>query len=403
MLMRLLKPLSFLMFFYLIYGFLINQFEVSLSLGKPTSTNTEGFFDYKGALNVSSKFSIGSSDYSQILKSAEKAGLDFIVFTDLNTFTENNFHSSYQEGLLTLVGAKYSYLDSRLIYYSSKEKNLGSNLGEVQIGLADIITKRPNENKDQLTILTQPTTPAFAWHGDLPSGLDGIELLNSKSISENQWSKSKLSVLWSLLIYPFNNRLSLLRLFMEPEEEALFWNSQLKKRPMNAYAGTDATARAIPISGYLMKFPSYLRSFELMSNHVLLSSELTGNFENDRKKVFQALKAGQFYLALDILGNTNGFIALMENKKNSYLMGSQLELTKDLVLNVKIPEIKKEFFEIILIKDGEKIRAFNSSTVQIPITEKGIYRIQVRVSPRLPIPDGKIWISWIYSNPFYVH
>ncbi|HPI41434.1 MAG TPA: hypothetical protein PLJ21_11560, partial [Pseudobdellovibrionaceae bacterium] len=373
--MRFLKLILFVAFFYFIYGFIINQFEINVSRGKSSVHSNDGLFDYRGVINVSSKLSIGSSDFSQIIKSAEKAGLDFIMFTDLNTFSDSGFHSSYQEGILTLVGSKYSYLDSRIIHYSSKEKNLGSTLGDVQIGLADIITKRPLENKDQLTILTQPKTPAHSWQGDLPSGIDGIEILNSKSIATLHWTKNKLSIFWSLLIYPFNSRLALLRLFIEPEEEVDFWDTQLKLRPVNAFAGSEATAKAIPFSGYLIKFPSYLRSFELVSNHVLLNSELTGNFENDKKKIFNALKNGHFYLAVDALGNPNGFNAIIENKKNTYLMGSRLELTKDLFLKVTIPEIKNVFYEIVVIKDGVKIKTFNSLTVEMPLTEKGTYRI----------------------------
>lgn len=400
--MRLLKIISLFAFTYFVYGFFVNQYKVSLPIAKSESALKSNYFDYRGAINISSHLSIGSSGYSQILKSAEKAGLDFLIFTDLNLFSENKLHSSYQEGVLTLMGSKYSYLDSRIIYFSSKEKILGNNLGDVQIRMTDILSKSQAENKEQLTILTQPKTPGSSWSGDLPGGLDGIEVLNGKSISLSHWTQSKLSVLWSLFIYPFNNQLALIRLFNEPTEELAFWDSQLMKRPVNGYAGSEATAKAIPFSGYLMKFPSYFRTFELMSNHILLSSELTGNFENDKNKVFKALKDGQFYFAFDVLGDPKGFSAFVESKKKIYPMGSRIEFTKDLTFSIQIPDLKNVFFEILIVKDGKKVRAINTRSISFPITEKGIYRIQVRVSPQWPIPDGKKWISWIYSNPFYI-
>jgi phospholipid/cholesterol/gamma-HCH transport system substrate-binding protein len=46
-----------------------------------------------------------------------------------------------------------------------------------------------------------------------------------------------------------------------------------------AYAGAEAFARAFPWSNYLVKFPSYQSSFEIVTNHVLLTSELTGNLK----------------------------------------------------------------------------------------------------------------------------
>ncbi len=32
----------------------------------------------------------------------------------------------------------------------------------------------------------------------------------------------------------------------------------------------------------------------------------------------------------------------------------------------------------------------------------GVYRVIARVFPTLTLPDGQRWITWIYSNPFYV-
>ncbi|MNT28708.1 hypothetical protein D3C72_1644140 [compost metagenome] len=141
----------------------------------------------------------------------------------------------------------------------------------------------------------------------------------------------------------------------------------------------------------------------MMSNHILLRSELTGNFANDRQKVFTALKNGNFYLALDILGDTKGFSAAMEDAAGkSYLIGSDVKHSKELRLTVKLPAKPKDFFEIVIYRNGERYSGSNDANFSMEIKEPGTYRVQVRVSPMLPLPDAKKWITWIYTNPFYV-
>src|SRR5690606_27682222 len=104
------------------------------------------------------------------------------------------------------------------------------------------------------------------------------------------------------------------------------------ERRIFVYGGTEATARAIPISDYLIRFPSYRRTFELMSNHILLKSELTGNLASDKQKIFNALKNGNLYIALDMLGDPKGFVATVEGDGPSQLMGNEIKFKKDLTL-----------------------------------------------------------------------
>jgi hypothetical protein len=40
--------------------------------------------------------------------------------------------------------------------------------------------------------------------------------------------------------------------------------------------------------------------------------------------------------------------------------------------------------------------------IDYAITTPGVYRLEVRVIPLLPLPDAKKWIGWIYTNPFFV-
>lgn len=400
--MRTIGTLGALIIFYFLYGFYISQYDLAIVSVQLKNENPAGFYDYRGAINIHSNRSIGSAPLSFIAASARNAGLDYIVMTDLNQFEDTDIRENYQGRLLILNGAKYSYLDSRLIYYSPAGSIVGANLGEVQVRFADLLSQKPGSNKNSLLYLAHPYNLGFSWSGDIPDGLDGIEILNLKSLSVQAWKENKLSTIWSLFIYPFNSRLALTRLFSEPSEELALFDKMSQKRDFVGFAGTEASARALPFSDYLIKFPSYKRVFEIMSNHVLLRSELTGNFTTDRQKIFQALKSGQFYAALDILGDPKGFFAAIEDRNKTYLFGSHVKLSKSLTMKVLLPNVPKEFFEIVIYRNGERYKTFNASDISFPVEQPGTYRVQVRVSPLWPLPDARKWISWIYTNPFYV-
>jgi len=393
---------SGLLICYFVYGFYISQINVNVIPLHLKKDNSMEFFDYKGVINVHSELSLGSSSYSQIISSARSAGLDFIFFTDLNLFDIPYAEEGYHGNTLVFAGGKYSYLDSRLIFYSNKAEDLGQALGDSQVKLSDFLSQKRFLNKDTLMVLAHPYKLGFTWSGDIPTGLDGLELINLKGLSARAWESSKLSVLWSFITYPFNSKLSLIRLFQEPSEEISLFDQVSLKQSLNLFAGAEASARAIPIANYLIKFPSYQKSFEIFSNHVLLKSELTGQVASDKQKIFQALKSGSFYLAFDLLGETKGFQAMVQDKNKIYSMGSTIKFNKNLILRAEVPAEPSDFYEIVVYRNGLRYATGNSSNINLQITEPGVYRIQVRVSPFLPLPDAKKWFTWIYTNPFYI-
>ena len=81
-------------------------------------------------------------------------------------------------------------------------------------------------------------------------------------------------------------------------------------------------------------------------------------------------------------------------------MGTKLKFNKNQILKIRIPVEPLEFFEVVIYRNGVRYETFNSSEADVPLKEPGSYRVQVRVSPYLPLPDAKKWITWIYTNPF---
>ena len=387
---------------YIIYGFYISQFDVGATRSDLESKTDSPFYDYKGLINVHTQRSLGSGTIPLINEEAKVAGADFILYTDLNVFDTSPVSDAYDGRLLVLSGFKYSYLDSRLIYYSPSNKGLGASLGEAQTALADLISQDPSSRPDTLVLLAHPFLRGFEWSGEWPEGLDGLEILNTKAMATSAWNYSKASSIWSLFIYPFNPQLALFRLFLEPSEELGLLDQLSLKKKIFAFAGSEASARAIPWTGYLIRFPSYHKTFELLSQHVLLESELTGSLQQDKTKIFEALKKGQFYICLDLLGDPKGFYTYIASNKDLYPMGSKLKWNKNLVLKGRLPEKPKPYFEVIIYRNGQRYKTFHKPEFEATLDGPGTYRVQVRIAQRFPLPDATKWITWIYGNPFLV-
>lgn len=399
---RILATLAFFLISFFIYGFYISQFELNFIQRKVKTSDF--YYDYKLTMNIHTNLSIGSEPLSVILTEAKKAQNKFIMLTDLNPQIKSP-SDSYLHNIGVLQGAKYGYKDSRLIYYSLTEKNLGLRSGESQLLLSDLLSQDAQRSPSSLLVLAHPFKTGFTWTGPIPKGLDGLEVINLKSMSQRAWSYSKLSTIWSLLLYPFNPQFALMRLFNEPVEELELFDEVSQQRKFVAFQGAEASARAIPLADWLVKFPSYERVLSMASNHLLLTSELTGNITQDTNKILNALKNGQFYLCFDALGEPKGFEAYLldESSQKKFSIGSRVRASKNTHFYFKLPAEPNSFYEVVLLKNGERIDILNTFEGVFPLQGPGVYRIQVRISPRLPLPDAVRWLTWIYTNNFYIY
>lgn len=399
--MRFLIAITSVLIIYLIYGFTLSQKNLFVVPEELRSTHPEVFYDYKGVSNVQTVFSNGSGTPQEVIKEAQSVGLDFLILTDRGANDAPSV-SGYHDNLLVFQESEHRFLDSRLLHVHSSAKSTSLDSRESTVQVTDLLSQKWSSKADSLVILAHPFNGSATWTGEYPTNLDGIEILNPKSISKRAWEKSKLSVLWSFLCYPFNPRFAFLRLFVEPLEETSLWDSLSHQRTFWGYSGVDANAKAIPWTNAILKFPSYAMSFQVSNMHVLLKTELTGHYEKDRQRIFSALKEGQFYSSLDLLGDPKGFFAYLKDHDEIFPIGSRIKFKKNLQIYSRLPIEPKAFYEIVLYKNGDREVTTNTSELRYDVASPGVYRIAVRVSVPLPFPDGNKWVSWIYTNPFYI-
>ncbi|UXR65811.1 hypothetical protein EZJ49_06060 [Bdellovibrio bacteriovorus] len=195
--MKVIATLSFLLVTFCLYGFYLNQYDFAVVPTQISSEHSRNLYDYKGVMNVHTDLSSGSAPASFVITSAKLANLDFVFFTDYNIFNVPTTFESYHGNLLVFNAGKYSYLDSRLLYYSLNQDRIGSNLGDAQVKLSDLLSQKTGASKDTLTILAHPYKAGFSWSGEIPSGLDGFELVNLKSLINRAWEEF-ISIIFDL-------------------------------------------------------------------------------------------------------------------------------------------------------------------------------------------------------------
>lgn len=371
---------------YISYGFYLSQFEFDfIKKSEPLKSN-KIFFNYKINQNIFTQESIGSGSYASIAEEARSSNSNYLLFTDLSPIIDL-YPDRYDHNIGLLFGAKiFDGENSYTVYSSVNKKNSVYNLSEaLNLNFLVIKTLEKNEN--------------------FRSYRDGYDVVNLKKMIMNSWKKNKFSTLWSLFFYPFNPKLSLIRLYQEPIDELKFFDVESQIKKTNLYLSSEATAKAIPFADWLVKFPSYSSVLSLASQRLLSTSEMSGDIKQDAHAVWSILKNGNFYISIDTLGDSTGFEAYLQSKsKNQYtFMGDSTSLTDDLVLHYELPSEPRVFYEVILFRNGVRIEHQNTSHGFFSIKERGTYRIQVRMTAQLPLPDVNKWLSWIFTNNFYVN
>jgi hypothetical protein len=385
--------IAFFLIVFFTYGFYLSQFQFDFVNRNPAASPL--YYTYQINQNIHSNMSLGSGSVPEIIDDAQKIQNDFLMITDLN-YKVDLEQDRYMDRVGILFASKFLTEYGRYIFYSHTFKT--ANLVNSEM------TKFFQENKTtSLIFLAHPLDRDFDEDFLGKQNLNGIEVINLKKMTQQSWDTNRISTIWSLLFYPFNPKLSLIRLFNEPDNELEIFDRISQKKKFVMFLGSEASARAIPFADWLVRFPTYERTLGIASQHLVLESELTGNMNKDAIEIQSALSNGNFFLAFDALGDAAGFEAYVTSKENGkfYKIGEEIPFQKDLKLVFHFPE-PNVFYEIILFKDGKRQDHFNTFTGWFNIKEPGVYRIEVRLSARLPFPDVNKWIGWIYTNNFTI-
>jgi hypothetical protein len=155
-----------------------------------------------------------------------------------------------------------------------------------------------------------------------------------------------------------------------PEENLREWDRLNRSRRVVGIGGVDAHqfGRRI-LDRWVVRLMGYRRTFRQLRTHVLVQELPTGELEHDRAQVYDALREGRSYIAVDHLAPPAGFAFWDDGG----------------TVRVRVPRPA----DLRLLCDGEEVARVTSAELDHALDAPGSYRVEARLGGRV----------WILSNP----
>jgi hypothetical protein len=309
-----------------------------------------------------------SGTFSDIIAGAKANNLDFVIMTE---HTEKDFDTA----AMTLQGVHAGVL------FINGNETADAN--------GDRLLKLPGD----LSIVAYPaefknwTTP----------GLNGVEVYNIyTNTREANPIKAFFDVLWSHRAYP---DLLFALYYQRPTAALKKWDEALAHAKLTATPGNDAHANIgvnlQDASGKTLagiQLDPYATSFHLVRLHVLTDPMKA----LDSAQLLEAIKAGHCFIAFDLFGDSSGFRFEAATGTETKIQGDEIPLQNDTRLRIRTPVAAR----IEVFKDGSLIlNESGITTKEVPVTERGVYRVEIYLPEVEAIIGEK---PWIISNPIYV-
>ena len=343
------------------------------------------FYEYAGSIHCHSRYSDGSGTIEEIIKKATLAELDFVILTDHDTLAPLfDGYEAWHDELLFLVGQEISPKSGcHYLAFNLEREIQGKNRIDYQ-NLIDEVNESGGFG--------------FIAH---PYGAKQPPLMIKKGHLWTDWQVDRYSgiEIWSYMVDWINHvnffTLMFYQFFPEkaikgPSSKTLKkWDEIAQKRHVVGIGSTDAHALPLPFLGFI-KFLPYEYLYRTIRTHILLNEPLSkSNLHEDKQKIYAALKAGNCFIAHDIIADSSGFLFSGDTKDRDYLvMGQETTFNQMVNLRVSVPHQA----EIQLLRNGKIIQNINAKKLHISTNKPGVYRVEVYI-------DGQ---PWIFSNPIFL-
>jgi hypothetical protein len=345
-------------------------------------------------LHMHTRYSDGGGSHHDIAAAAIKCGLEAVIVTDHNVLVQGFEGYVKERGrkVLMLVGEELHDQDRD----PQKNHLLAFGAAQELATLADDPQTLINAVRDAggLSFLAHPHDPpalAFnetdiSWVDWGVEGYTGLELWNA--LSE---FKTMIPTRLHGLVYAYLPAL----IARGPLPATLRkWDELLGDgRRVVAIGGSDSHALRYhlgPLSRII--FP-YAFHFRTVNTHVFIPKPLSGDANQDKRMIYEAIGAGRCFVGYDLAGSTRGFRFSAQGREAAAIMGEEIPARGGVTLQARLPGIG----EVRLLKDGQVIQTASRQQACTHITTApGIYRIEAY---RNYLGRRR---GWIFSNPIYL-
>ena len=329
--------------------------------------------EIQGVYHIHSALSDGKGSPAEIARLAKLENLDFIILTDHgNPNTESLRSRGYKDGVLVLAGSELSTNRGHLVALGFREPETPfSQKAEEAVPKIQAL--------GGFAVIAHPYSKVkWSW-GDSSFYL-GLEIINADTMFQRNIGR-----IWPylplLLIRP---RLPLIKMLEHPDSNLKKWDQRNSRAPMFGYFSADA---------HLF----YRAIFSLLHLHVLLDKPLSRDFDEASGQVYDALRKGRFYNAVDAAAEAGGFRFTASGGRRTWRMGDTIPGTAPARFVVRAPFSFSR--EIRLLHDGKIIASSEGDRLEASAEGPGTYRVEVFLRERTPL-DGRI--PWIISNPITI-
>jgi PHP domain len=170
-----------------------------------------------------------------------------------------------------------------------------------------------------------------------------------------------------------------------PEENLREWDRLNRERRVLGIGGIDAHQIGVRLfDRWVVRLMGYARTFRQLRTHVWVGELPNGDLDHDRALVFDALREGRCYIAVDAFAPARGFAFWGDG----VVMGEEAPHQEGRVLHATLPRPA----ELRLLRDGELVKAVRGVAIDHEVSRAGVYRVEAWFGRR----------CWILSNPIYL-
>ena len=344
----------------------------------------------RGASHIHTTRSDGALDVDGVAQAASRAGLQFAILTDHGDGTRDPDPPAYRSGVLVLDGVEISTNDGHYVALGMRRAPypLGGDAAAVVEDVARL---------GGFGVVAHPVSARgdLAWR-DWGLPVDGLEWINADS----EWrDESRLRLARAVIDYLWRPGGALARLLDRPAGALERWDAIASHRPVVAIAGHDAhgglgaengTAR-----GRRLHIPSYEASFRTFSINATLDRPFTGDAPADATALWQAIRRGHVFTAIDALGGPAALEFTATLGGVTAHTGEALDGTGEAEFRVRAAVPSRA--TTILMRNGRAIAESGGGELTHKASLPGAYRVEIHL-PRAP---GAPAVPWVISNPIY--
>ncbi|MEK7845917.1 MAG: CehA/McbA family metallohydrolase [Nitrospinota bacterium] len=342
-------------------------------------------YDYGGAIHFHSDYSYdGNISIDKIVKSAEAAGLDFIMLTDhFRLDAKRDGHEGWHGNVLLIVGEEISPRYNHYLAFNIMEPIITSRYEDKPQRYIDMVN-----SQNGFGIIAHPDhegtklfkVKPFSWIDWSVEGYTGISIWDIQT----DWQEKLKSYPSAILSYFFPSyRLS------GPKDVTLKrWDELNKARRVTGIGEIDNHNEKRRFIGFNFYVFNFNYAFRTIRTHILTETPFNKNDKEDINTVYQAIKDGRVYIAHEYWNNAKGFSFNIGDDERKVSIGGEFILKGRAEIKVNLPQRGL----IRIIRDGEKVYEITDSECCFEINNKGLYRVEAyhRLLGR--------YKPWIYSN-----